>query len=131
MTTPHVIKFHFSHMFGFLYLYALISFFNTQFLRIRGKGKSILLPRVSHAIRKPYRMSLWKFNFFYTQARRRAIPTLENTSLLFATYIRSYLAGQNLSSHIDHPSISVSSSVCNSHVAKLQHNYVVQESVKQ
>ena len=70
---------------------------------------------VSPATRKAYRTGLRKFNSFCTQARRKAIPTSENTLLLFATY----LADQNLSSSTIQVYLSA---VRNAHVAKGHYN---------
>ena len=104
-------------MFG-LFCFPFPSFYrtNAQPFRIRGKrAKAYFYRGVSPATRKAYRTGLRKFNSFCTQARRKAIPTLENTLLLFTTY----LASQNLSSSTIQVYLSA---VRNAHVAKGQYS---------
>ena len=72
---------------------------------------------VSPATRKAYRTGLRNFNSFCNQARRKAIPTSENT--LLCCLLHTYLAGQNLSSSTIQVYLSA---VHNAYIAKGQYD---------
>ena len=120
MAAPHIFnKFHLSVCLAFFV------FICTHFLpstepmlnlsKLGARAEAYFYQGVSPTTRKAYRTGLPKFNSFCTQARRKAIPTSENTLLLFITY----LASQNLSSSTIQVYLSA---IRNAHVAKGQYN---------